>query len=1302
MSEVVGPLRDYDGSEIAVVGMAGRFPGAADVDRFWENLTSGVESIRFFTDQELVQSGVPESLLANPDYVKARPTLSDVDRFDAPFFGLAPKEAEVLDPQHRVFMEVAWEALESAGYDPERYRGVASVYAGASFSNYLVHNLYKNRPVMESFGDLETTIANVQDSLATMLGYKLNFRGACCAVQTFCSTSLVSVHLACQNLLNFESDMALAGGVSIYVPQESGYLYSEGSIVSPDGRCRPFDEKARGTIFGNGAGAVVLRRLEDALRDGDVVHAVIRGSAVNNDGSMKVSYAAPGMRGQTEVIVEALSASGVDPETIGLVEAHGTGTTLGDPVEVSALSKAFRTRTEKRQFCALGSVKSNVGHLDAAAGAAGLIKAILALKHKKIPPSLHFERPNPEIDFEASPFYVPTELRDWEPPSGGLPRRAAVSAFGIGGTNAHVILEEAPEPLSEASPRPQLLVLSAKTAVALESAAGNLASHLRRHPESELADVAFTLQIGRGVFAHRLSLPASSASDAAKALEARAGAEGSSGPTVRENPPVTFVLRGEGMGEAAARDLYRCAQRFREEIDRENEALRTRGEEEIFSSLASETLPAAAVRAVENALAEQYKAWGVLPAPDSGADPIRLEIGGEASMETVLETLGRLWRSGVEIDWARLHEGERRRRVVLPTYPFERQRYWVEPEVDPNTIVAKREEPATWFYHPEWKSSFVASSEKTLSRYLVVVDSSGVGEAVARSLASRGRQVQTIGVGEDYGDLHTGGLDAVLHLGSLAEGESFEESSERGFYSLLRLLRALRGGDGRRPVRIKVVTAGAHDVTGQETLRPEAAMIPALLKVVAQENEGIVCENVDLDPMVLLRGAQGARGTCRSLVERLTRELERPEGEPIVALRGERRWTPSYETIPVGSSSGTPPLLRPSGVYWITGGLGEVGYTIAAYLATKVKARLILTGRTAVPPREEWQRHLADEGGVGPISIRIRKVRSLEVMGAEVLAIGADVSDEGQMRAALSTALERFGEVHGVIHAAGVVAKDSFSLIEQLSRDACERQFDPKIRGIRVLDRLLRERRPDFWFLTSSLSVVLGGLGYAAYAAANAFLDAYAAQRNREDGEEAGPWKVIDWDQWSFSREEPKGGVKGSSLEELAMTPLEGLRTFERALHLDPPHRTVISTAPLGARLERWVTGVSRSNPPQQVSKAPSHARPTIATEYVAPRNEIEETTAGIWQDLLGIDRVGIHDDFFALGGHSLFAARVLSRLKDAFSVSLPLPSIFDRPTVAGLAERIQAVLWLAKGGEPGSGAERAEGTVGERVEVEL
>ncbi|MCI0399448.1 MAG: amino acid adenylation domain-containing protein, partial [Chloroflexi bacterium] len=572
--------REYRGSEvsvsnsednlydIAIIGLAGRFPGARDVEAFWQNLRNGLESISFFSDDELIAAGVDPTLLGNPNYVKAAGSLEDVALFDAAFFGFSPREAELMDPQQRFFLEGAWEALEAAGYDPARHTGRIGVFAGVSTNTYLFHNLLPNRELIESVGAYQTMLSNDKDFLATRVSYKLGLTGPSLTIQTACSTSLVAVHYACQSLLNHECHMALAGGVSISVPTKSGQLYQPGGISSPDGHCRAFDAQARGTVGGNGMGIVVLKRLADARRDGDVIHAVIKGSAVNNDGAAKVGYTAPSVEGQAQVIVEAMAMADVRPETIAYVEAHGTGTELGDPIEVAALTRAFRTGTDKNGFCAIGSVKTNIGHLDAAAGVAGLIKVVLALKHQELPPSLHFTAPNPQIDFAGSPFYVNDKLRSW--PGAAQPRRAGVSSFGIGGTNAHVIVEEAPARQATTTGDWQLLPLSARDEATLDRVAARLAGEFERQPELPLADVAYTLQMGRRAFAQRRAVVCRDVSEARRLLAARGPTPGfANSGQAAGHPAVAFMFPGQGTQYVnMGRELYQREPVFREHVDR--------------------------------------------------------------------------------------------------------------------------------------------------------------------------------------------------------------------------------------------------------------------------------------------------------------------------------------------------------------------------------------------------------------------------------------------------------------------------------------------------------------------------------------------------------------------------------------------------------------------------------------------------------------------------------------------------------------------------------------------------------------
>ncbi|HEY9126224.1 MAG TPA: beta-ketoacyl synthase N-terminal-like domain-containing protein, partial [Acidobacteriaceae bacterium] len=565
---------------IAIIAVTGRFPGADSVEGFWQNLVDGVESITFFNDADLDPA---ERVLAQAarqngqNYVPARPLLNNPDLFDADFFGVYPKEAAQMDPQHRIFLECAWELLERAGYAPNKIRESVGVFAGCSMNTYFMRNLAAQpgdaaRSFLQEFtgayqvGNYATMMGNDKDFLPTRISYKLNLHGPSISVQSACSTALVAVSQAAQSLLTGQCDMALAGAVSVTFPLHRGYLAQEGGLASLDGHCRPFDAAASGTVFGHGAGVVLLKRLDAALADGDQVLAVLRGFALNNDGNMKVGYTAPSVEGQAQVIARAQTMAGVPADSITYLEAHGTGTPVGDPIEVAALTRAFRASTDAQHFCSLGTGKANVGHLDVAAGATGLIKTVLQLQHRQIPGLLHFTAPNPELHLEGSPFFIDRELRAWD--GQGYPLRAGVSAFGVGGTNAHLIVEEAPAAAPSTPGREtQLLLWSAKTPASLEKIGSALGSHFAQHPEINLSDAAYTLQTGRASHKLRRAAVVSSAAEAAQISQLN-------GQLLIQNdhpfdhPRLVFSFPGQGVQMVnMGRDLYNSEPAFREAFD---------------------------------------------------------------------------------------------------------------------------------------------------------------------------------------------------------------------------------------------------------------------------------------------------------------------------------------------------------------------------------------------------------------------------------------------------------------------------------------------------------------------------------------------------------------------------------------------------------------------------------------------------------------------------------------------------------------------------------------------------------------
>lgn len=736
---------------IAIIGMAGSFPGAGNIEEFWKNICLEKESITHFSDKELQAAGISQSLLTSQNYIKSRGVLEGIELFDADFFNFTVTEAEITDPQHRLFLECAWKALENAGYYPENYSGNIGVYGGTSMSSYFLNNIYPNEGLREKLGEYLLHIGNQQDFLTTRVSYKLNLTGPSITVQTACSTSLVAINTACNHLLTYQCDMALAGGVSITVPQTNGYIYQDSMIFSPDGHCRPFDLQAQGTVPSNGAGIVVLKRLEDALADRDYIYAIIKGYGVNNDGGKKMAFSAPSATGQAKAIISALTLADINPETISFVEAHGTGTFLGDPIEIKALTEAFEIYSKKKSFCAIGSVKGNVGHLIEAAGVTGLIKATLALHNQIIPPTVHCSQENPNINFKSTPFYINTELKSWEASS--HPRRASVSSFGFGGTNAHTVLEEFSNNRHSISHRKHhLCVFSARTNSALERMISDFKGHVKNHPEIALADIAYTLQIGRQPFAYRQAVVINELEQ----IERIKLEEDS-----HSIHPLEIVFLFPGTGNEyinMGRELYETEPMYRQSVQQcchiLQQYLHFDLEQVLFSSpqdldrnkpvFNQKVVRESALFITEYALASLLLEWGLSPHNFLGeglgkyviecitqkvsieealkciatqtlqinendinclqelSDLSKLQVligpyskekhlqaailyilpeknSSIDSSKMLLETLGKLWVRGAAIKWNEFNKYETAYRIPLPTYPFEKKRFWIDP-----------------------------------------------------------------------------------------------------------------------------------------------------------------------------------------------------------------------------------------------------------------------------------------------------------------------------------------------------------------------------------------------------------------------------------------------------------------------------------------------------------------------------------------------------------------------------------------------------------------------------------------------
>ncbi|HEX3587317.1 MAG TPA: condensation domain-containing protein, partial [Candidatus Angelobacter sp.] len=1505
--------REIRSSDIAVIGMNCRVPGAKSPEEFWENLKAGKESVVFFDDQELRLAGVPQETLDDPHYVKARATLDNIDLFDAAFFGFSPREAESLDPQHRLFLECAWELLERAGHGAPGAEELVGVYAGIGTNNY-VAGVLSHDGLAESLGRFSISMSNDKDFLATNVSYKLNLRGPSVTVQTACSTSLVAVHAACQSIFSGECDMALAGGVSLDVPQKGGYLHKEGDILSPDGHCRAFDARAQGTVPGSGVGVVLLKRLEDALADGDYVHAVIRGSAINNDGSAKVGYTAPSIEGQARVIRAAQGLAEVEAESISYVEAHGTGTSIGDPIEIAALTEAFRSSTEKKRFCAIGSVKTNLGHLNTAAGVVGLIKTILALEHRQIPPSLHFDDPNPKIDFEGSPVYVNRQLQDW---SGPLPLRAGVSSFGMGGTNAHVILEEAPERSLSSKSGPSLLLLSAKTAGALKSAGMNLAGHLKKHEDACLADVAYTLQTGRKSFSHRQAIVCEDREQGIRALEGIDPEFVRNGIAPQSEPSVVFMFPGQGSQFVdMGRQLYESESAFRKIVDECSERLKPvlgldlrhimhpaeDQRENAAEQLCQTGITQPATFVIEYALARLWMKWGVRPqamighslgeyvaatiagviteedalnlvaargqlmqkmprgsmlamelseeeflprlnadlclagingprqtvvsGPSSAVDALEKQLNSEgivcrrlqtshafhshmmdpmlahffrevSSMQLrppsipylsnltgtwitpgeaidpeywvkhlreavrfgpgiqeimkapaervflevgpgqalsglarrildsqsgarvlaslpppkkeqsertfLLDTIGKLWLAGVTVNWRGVHAGEKRYRVPLPTYPFERQRYWVDPLPHANEAgrkqasSGKKADIGDWFYLPFWKPSVLGQSSRkpeAKQNWLVFAGEEGLGLDLTRELAAAGESVVTVQAGErfleldentysvrpqqqaDYEELLAALREQkrwprrIVHLWNVnAETTApgywrfSNQSQYSGFYSLLFLAKALHKQAAMEPAEIVVVSNNVQTVTGQEQTSPEKATLLGPCLAIPYEYPSVSCRSVDFTP------APSGTWQGERVLKQLMGELAAESPDPMIAYRGQTRWVKKFEPARLEKQEGRPPRLREKGVYLITGGLGQIGLELGEYLARNLRARLILVGTSAFPPQEQWNQWLTSHNDHDEVCRKIRKLQSMRGLGAEIFIAQSDAGNLPQMQKIVNAARERFGPIQGVIHAAGRVR--SMRLMQETEPADCDLHFQSKARGLLVLEQVLRQEPLDFCVLFSSLASVLGGVGYCAYSGANFFMDSLAQCRQHHS---ALAWTSVNWDGWSFT-DSVSSAASGSDVALLSMTPSQGVEAFHRILWLDPVAQILVSTGDLDARFKQLVDGAQPERPELKQDSASEslHSRPALATTYVAPASETEIRISKIWQELLGIGQIGIYDNFFEMGGNSLMATQLLSRLRQALNLAIPLETVFDNPTIGQLAKALTA-----------------------------
>lgn len=1506
---------NLQGNEIAVIGMSCRFPAAKSAMKFWENLCKGIEAITFFTNQQLIDAGVDSEIVKDKNYVKAKAILEDIDMFDANFFGFTPREAEITDPQQRIFLETAWEALEDAGYVSDKYDGLIGVYVGQGQSNYFINNLYPNRDLMQSVSTYQMLIGNKVDFFATRASYKLNLKGPSITVQTACSTSLVAIHMACQSLLMRECDIALSGGVKISVPQISGTWYEEGGVTSDDGHCRPFDSKSCGFVNGNGSGVVVLKRYDEALRDKDNIYAIIKGSAINNDGAEKIGFTAPSIDRQSEVICEAQAISNIDSKSVTYIEAHGTATQLGDPIEIAALSKAFNTKA--KQYCAIGSVKSNIGHLDAAAGVAGFIKTVLALKFKAIPPTIHYENPNSKINFYDSPFFVTNKLSDWKVK--GMPRRAGVSSFGMGGTNAHLILEEFQGRVDQQDYKlSQIILLSAKSHNALEQMTENLKEFMMRNPNVNFSNLAYTLQVGRKEFQFRRKFVSPDIKTSIEILTNKEKFSVSTNKVNNGNPSIVFLFPGQGSQYVTmAKELYYVEPLFAQEVDRcfeildhigrsnlkgmifeqnltsqkdDNEINQTEnaqlsifiieyalakflitigirpkimlghsiGEyaaacisgvlgledslkiilargflmqqtekgsmaavfinENKLSHFLKENVAIAAVNGPDNCVIsglkkpvedilqelrdEGYESkilktshafhsnlmnpilkkfegevndinikngkipyisnvtgkkinyseidsqyWskhirntvkfheGVEEVLSENKECIFLEVGPGRSLTSIvrqiigtddrlialnllrtsketipdyhlfLSRLGDLWALGMEVNFGKLHQTGSRERISLPTYPFERQSYWVEPNNQVKNEVLSRHDKISnidnWFFTPIWEQSYLnnisTDTNSTNEVGLVFIDDKGIGLEILKKIkifkkvliVKKGESFQidkecfilNPAVESEYKELFKALLEQnnvptkIIHLWSLdIEGyhglKNLNYSQDIGLYSVLNLVKALGIVETKLPVSLEVISDNLFSITGNEYLYPEKATLIGAIKIIPLEYSNINCRIIEIET---------TKNNRKHTIKNLVQELVLVQENQIVAYRNNRRWEQKFKALTLNKPSKAEEILKEGGTYLITGGLGGMGYTFAEYLSRNFKAKLILVGRSYLPPRIKWDNYLAN-GKNDSISIGINKIRCLESYGAKVLYFSSDIGDQIQMAKVIEEAKQKFRSIHGVLHTAGVA--DLSGVIHKRTRLMNEEVMKPKVRGTLILEKVLEEENLNFFVCFSSIGNQLYKLkfGQVGYNAANEFLDAFAHYNHKIGNTYI---QTINWNDWlevgmsiqAVNRKTEKDqNIDYRSILDNPITPEEGIEILKRVLNSKIP-QLVVSTKDLNELIkntlspaESVVSTLETTTDRLDISLKP---HPVLSSKFIDSSNEVEDILVDIFKSFFGFSQIGVLDDFYDLGGDSLQSITMISQIKKEFNVRMSLVNFLENSTVRKISQFI-------------------------------
>ncbi|MBC8953494.1 type I polyketide synthase [Xenorhabdus sp. PB62.4] len=1463
-------FNDYPAHAIAVVGMSGRFPGSHNIQEYWKNILSGKEGISFFTDDELIDAGFPEHIFKNKHYIRAKGIIEHSLDFDKDAFGYTARESQYMDPQFRLLHEITWQVLDDAGYGNPKYRPVTGLFA-SSGSNYAWLDLVKDevQDTTEQFG---IGLLNDREFLTTRIAYKLNLTGPAVTVQSACSSSALAITLACQSLRVNQCDLALAGGVSVTVPIKSGYMYVNGMVNSADGHCRPFSEDASGTVFSDGIGMVALKRLEDAIENNDHIYGVIVGYGVNNDGHEKAGFTAPNANGQSACIKQSLEMAGISANDVEYLEAHGTATLVGDEVELEGIKDALNVTSDNPKTCHIGSVKSNIGHTDSAAGVAGVIKALLALKNKKIPPTCHTETAH-HLSLEGTRFRLINTATDWE--DNNNIRTAGVSSFGIGGTNVHMTVQSISDQASNERDRAELITLSSKSREGVIKTAEALSRFLSTDVHTKaLSDIAYTLQVGRGEYEYRTSFVAGNTEELNAALsgvkEINTIAEISSDHI----PGIVLMFPGQGAQYInMARDLYNELNIFRMQLDECHEYLlehfginllallydeKSQESAEklrntqftqpvIFAvsySLArtlealgieinamighsigeyvaaamagvmtlDEALKLVAVRGLimqecepgamlsvsagrkdiepyltdevtlatvnsssacviagpqvevekvqQDLLAQNYRTrlletshafhtsmmtpavekfkqalreikwkkpnkayisnvtgqwitaeqansvdyWvshlcqtvefhqGILTCLEQPELNTFIEVGPGRTLSTfvkqivttnpdisvinvmrhpleeendrvyLLKLLGQLWMKGQSVNWPVIYQDLNPKRVSLPGYQFISENMALgnsgaslnysekvsETRIPKNNI-------SEWLYGEIWQDALLPnkSSQSDVKMALCFVPDIEWCEPLCRHMNIDEKAVRFVLSGDNYttaNNVITLSAGEASHFerlfNELKENQlqpdsiifawplSGSQEVKNTWFSAITLIQAWTTVGNMSDFRLLLVN----------TEQPESNMLNGLVKVITQEVSKCYPRLIQIDP------TESIEKTC----EILTEELLATDERFIVRRTKEGCSKQAYERLAVNPLK-EHSLLKPQGIYLITGGLGDLGLLFAEYLLKEYQATVILAGRRELPDQHEWKQAIKSHSPSFEILQRLDKLSDLGTGNLAYYA--ANVADKSAMQCLLATIAEQYGELNGIICAAGVTEGNSFQGINRITLDACLPQLETKVEAYKILAELTENQPLDFCLLCSSIAAILGGLSFSAYSSVSAFADSFAQQQNKKGK----PWISVNWDGWVFERNDA-GDALGSSLSQLLIEPDEGIKILERVLQSPLRGQVIVSTGDLDKRFEQWVGTHLKTF---DINKANKSQRKTIS------KAQIVETILSVWKDFLKVAHINREDNFFELGANSLDLVQVNKRLTDALNIDISVVDMFSYPTSDLLADYI-------------------------------